>query len=152
MNVTLLIVHALCAVFLLGALTHQSISAVWPRRPGETDFVARYRGANAPGYTDAVIVFYLITAILGGIVYAAYRVQARPALEAVGDLPTVGLFELKEHFLVIAFGVLPAYWYFWRRRPEYRATRAILAVFLAANVWFGFIAGHIVNNVRGVVG
>lgn len=152
MYVTLLIIHVISAVFLIGALTHQSFAALWPRRPGETNFVARYRGVNAAGYTEAIILAFLVTAILGSIVYPAYRVQVRPALEDLGDLFTVGIFELKEHYLTIAFGVLPAYWYFWRRKPEYRGTRAVLALFLAANVWFGFVVGNLVNNARGLVG
>ncbi len=152
MNVTLLIIHVLSAVFLLGALTHQSLSAVLPRRPGEANFVARYRGVNAAGYTDAVVVVFLITAILGSYIYPIYRIQVRPALEDLGDLRTIGIFELKEHFITIAFGLLPAYWYFWRRRPEYRGTRAILATFLALDVWFAFLVGNLVNNTRGLVG
>jgi len=35
MNITLLIIHGLLAVMLLGAITHQSFNTVWPRRPGE---------------------------------------------------------------------------------------------------------------------
>ena len=152
MNVTLLIIHVLSAVFLLGALTHQTFSTLWSRRPSETNFVARYRGVNAAGYTDAIVVAYLITALLGSYIYTTYRVQVRPALEDSGDLYTIGIFELKEHFMTIALGVLPAYWYFWRRRPEYRGARAILTLYLAATVWFGFLVGNLVNNVRGLVG
>ena len=152
MNVTLLVIHGICALALVGATTHQALVVLWPRRPGENNFVARYRGVNAPGYTDAVVVLYIITAIFGAIVYTIYRIQVRPALEDVGDLATVGLFELKEHFLAITAASLPAYWYYWRKRPDARMTRAALALLLAGNVWFGFIAGNIVNNVRGLVG
>jgi hypothetical protein len=151
MNVALLMIHALCAVFLLGATTHQAFSAFWPRRPGQNDFLARYRGVNAAGYTDAVVIAFLITFLLGSIVYTVYRIEVRPPLEDLGDLPTIGLFELKEHFLAITLGVLPAYWYFWRKRPDARLMRGILALFLALNVWWAFIVGLIVNNVRGFV-
>jgi hypothetical protein len=149
MNIALLILHGLSAVFLLGALTHQTASAVWPRRPGQTDFVARFRGVNGQGYATAVVVIFLATAILGGIIYTTYRVEVRPPLEALGDLPTIGLFELKEHYLAIAAGMLPAYWYFWKRRPDLRAARAIVTIIIAATVWWGFVIGNIVNNVRG---
>ncbi len=149
MNVALLIIHGLFAVALLGAVTHQAMGAVWPRRPGQTDFVARFRGVNGVGYTNAVIVLYVITFVLGGVIYTTYRIEVRPPLEALQDLPTVGLFELKEHFLAMAGGMLPAYWYFWKRRPEQRASRTMITVILALVVWFSFIAGHIVNNVRG---
>jgi hypothetical protein len=149
MNIALLILHGLSAVFLLGALTHQTASAVWPRRPRQTDFVARFRGVNGQGYATAVVVIFLATAILGGIIYTIYRVEVRPPLEALGDLPTIGLFELKEHYLAIVAGMLPAYWYFWKRRPDLRAARAIVTIIIAATVWWGFVIGNIVNNVRG---
>jgi hypothetical protein len=149
MNILLLIVHGLCAVFLLGALTHQTFSAVWPRRPGQTNFVARYRGVNAQGYATAVVIAFALTATLGGVIYTTYRVEVRPPLEALMDLPTIGLFELKEHFLSIAAGMLPAYWYFWKRRPDLKAARAMVTLVIAAIVWWSFVVGNIVNNVRG---
>src|SRR5687767_1423428 len=101
MNIALLIIHGLMAVLLLGALTHQALAVVWPRRPGQTDFVARFRGVNGAGYTNAVVVFFVATFIMGSIIYTTYRVEVRPPLEAIQDLPTVGLFELKEHFLAM---------------------------------------------------
>jgi hypothetical protein len=45
---------------------------------------------------------------------------------------------------------LPAYWYFWRRTQDYPQTRAWLTGLLASTVWFSFIVGHILNNVRGL--
>ncbi len=149
MNIALLITHGLFAVALLGALTHQALGTVWPRKPGQRDFVARFRGVNGVGYTDAVIVLYIATFIMGGIVYTIYRIEVRPPLEALQDLPTVGLFELKEHFLAFGLAMLPAYWFFWHRRPEQRLTRTMITVLLALIVWWSFLVGHIVNNVRG---
>ena len=149
MNIALLIVHGLMAVLLLGALTHQAFAVVWPRRPGQTDFVARFRGVNGAGYTNAIVVLFVATFIMGSIIYTTYRVEVRPPLEAIQDLPTVGLFELKEHFLAMMLAMLPAYWYFWKRRPEERQARTMMTVILALTVWFGFIVGHIVNNARG---
>ena len=151
MTIAFLIVHGLVAVFLLGAVTHQAMAAVWPRKPGQTDFVARFRGVNGAGYTNAVVVLFIATFILGGIVYVFYRTQVRPSLEALRDLRTVGLFELKEHYLAIALGMLPGYWYYWKRRPDARKTRAAITVILALSVWAGFIIGHIINNVRGLM-
>ena len=149
--ITLLIVHGLFAVFLLGALTHQALASVWPRKPGQSDFVARFRGVNGAGYTNAVIVLFIATFVLGGWVYTYYRTQVRPPLEALRDLRTVGLFELKEHYLAIALAMLPGYWYYWRRRPDARRTRAAITIILALSVWAGFIIGHIINNVRGLM-
>jgi hypothetical protein len=150
-NIFLLIVHGLVAVALMGAVTHQACAAAWPRKPGQTDFVSRFRGVNGVGYVNAVIVLYLITFIIGGYIYIFYRIEVRPPLEVLGDLPTIGLFEIKEHFLAIALGMLPAYWYYWKRRPENKAARVGTTLVLAFAVWIGFIFGHIVNNVRGLL-
>jgi hypothetical protein len=151
MNIILLIFHGIFAVLLLGAITHQMLTTVWPRKPGETNFVARFRGVNGAGYTNAIVVLYVITFIIGGYIYIFYRIQVRPPLEALLDLPTIGVFELKEHFLAIGLGMLPAYWYFWKRRPEDRLARTGLTTVLAFAVWVGFLGGHFVNNVRGIL-
>ena len=47
--------------------------------------------------------------------------------------------------------MLPAYWYFWRapQVAEYQNTRAVLTAMLAFIVWWGFVVGHILNNIRG---
>jgi len=47
--------------------------------------------------------------------------------------------------------MLPAYWYFWRapQVAEYQNTRAVLTALLAFIVWWGFVVGHILNNIRG---
>jgi len=151
MNITLLIVHGLVAVLLLGAITHQAASAAWPRKPGERDFVSRYRGVNGAGYTDVVVILFVLNFILGSYIYVIYRIEVRPPLEILRDLPTIGIFEMKEHILAVVLGMLPAYWYYWTKRPDMPRTRTILAVFLALSVWFGFLVGHFVNNVRGFI-
>jgi hypothetical protein len=48
-------------------------------------------------------------------------------------------------------GLLPAYWYFWRKPfgEEHPRTRAALTLILAFIVWWSFVVGHIVNNIRG---
>jgi hypothetical protein len=45
--------------------------------------------------------------------------------------------------------MLPAYWYFWRRTQDYPSTRAWITGIICFSVWFGFLGGHILNNVRG---
>ena len=63
-----------------------------------------------------------------------------------------GSFELKEHLASVALGTLPAYWWYWRQ-PAADASavrvRAILTAMLAFVVWWNFLVGHIVNNIRG---
>jgi hypothetical protein len=95
---------------------------------------------------------FLTTAILGGIIYTNYRIGARLTLERGRFWKTFGAFELKEHIVTIGLAVLPAYWYFWRAplREEYARTRAMLTTVLGFVVWWGFLVGHLANNVRGL--
>ena len=45
---------------------------------------------------------------------------------------------------------LPAYWFFWRRTQDFPQTRMWLTGLLVFSVWFSFVVGHILNNVRGL--
>lgn len=153
MNTTtvLLIVHGLLAVALLGAITHQVLSVWVPARKPAGSFVGRFRGVPSASYTNAIIVLYVLTAILGGIIYPAYRLEVRIVLEQLALAPQNGAFELKEHFAVIGLAILPAYWYYWRQplAAEHARTRAVLTAMLAFIVWWNFLVGHILNNIRG---
>ena len=151
MIVFLLIVHGLLAVALLGAITHQAIGAWIPISQPADSFVARARSVSAPAYTNAIVVLYLVTAILGGVIYAEYRISVRIVLEQLEVWAVNGTFELKEHFVAIGSGMLPAYWFYWRRPldPLHARPRAILTLLLAFIVWWGFLVGHVVNNIRG---
>jgi len=149
----LLICHSILAVTLLGALTHQSISIWWPARAGSNSgFVTSLRSVHAAKYVNAVIVLYLATAIIGGFfLYPTYRVFVRTFLERLGRLPVVGSFELKENLTAIGLGLLPAYWYYWRQplAPEHARNRGLVTLFLTLIVWWGFLVGHVINNIRG---
>ncbi|HTN69511.1 MAG TPA: hypothetical protein VMO00_00300 [Methylomirabilota bacterium] len=151
MIVALLIIHALLAVTLLGAITHQTISVWLPMRKTAGSFVGRMRSVPAGSYVNAIIVLYLITAILGGIIYPEYRLSIRVVLQQLRLNVPNGLFELKEHFVAVGLGMLPAYWYFWRQplANDYARTRAVLTAILAFIVWWSFLVGHILNNIRG---
>jgi len=151
MMVALLIIHALMAVTLLGAITHQTISVWLPMRKTAGSFVGRMRSVPAGSYVNAIIVLYLITAILGGIIYPEYRLSIRVVLQQLRLNVPNGLFELKEHFVAVGLGMLPAYWYFWRQplANDYARTRAVLTAILAFIVWWSFLVGHILNNIRG---
>jgi hypothetical protein len=60
------------------------------------------------------------------------------------------MFELKEHVLALSLALLPAYWYFWHHAsPANRVARAVTTSFIACAVWWGFLTGHIINNIRG---
>ena len=153
MNTTtvLLIIHGLLAVALLGAVTHQAVSVWVPARKPAGSFTGRFRSVPGAGYTNAIIVLYLLTAILGGIVYAEYRIEVRVVVEQLGLWKQNGAFDLKEHFAAVGLGILPAYWYYWRQplAAEHARTRAVLTAMLAFIVWWNFLVGHILNNIRG---
>ena len=150
MFTVLLIVHGLVAVALLGAITHQTASVWWPaRRPA--GFVGRFRSVPATSYAGAIVVLYLCAVVLGSIIYPEYRISIRVVLEQLELWKANGAFELKEHFVTVGLGVLPAYWFFWRAplAEEHARTRAALTAILAFIVWWNFLTGHIVNNIRG---
>jgi hypothetical protein len=148
-----MIVHGLCAVALLGALSHQAMSVLMPVRQGTGPggIVTRFRAVPGAGYAAAVCVLWVVTFIFGAYIYTKYRMYVRIPIEAQGFWKTQGVFELKEHLATIGLGLLPIYWLFWKdaRNPEYDSARRWLTVVLAVMVWFMFLVGHIVNNVRG---
>jgi len=147
----LLILHGLCAVALLGALTHQTISVLWPARQRTGSFMSSVRSVPSATYTNAIIVLFVVTALLGGIIYAEYRITVRIMLQDYRMHVPEGAFELKEHVLAIGLGLLPAYWYYWHgsRAKDYAATRAIVTALLAVIVWYSFVTGHVLNDIRG---
>jgi hypothetical protein len=152
MWITLVIVHGLLAFLLLGAITHQVVSVWAPVRAPAGNFVARFRAVGSANYVNAVVVLYVATAIMGGIIYTNYRITARLTLEQGHYWKSFGAFELKEHFIAIGLALLPAYWYFWRASPDAGTarTRNMLTTLLAFVIWWGFLTGHIVNNIRGL--
>ena len=147
----LLIVHGLLAIALLGALTHQAMAVLTPKRQVAGNFVHRFRTVPAAGYATAICVLWVLTFIMGAWIYAKYRVSVRLPLEQAGFWKTLGVFELKEHVVTLGLAALPAYWCFWRNagNPAYDSARKWLTVVLAGMIWFSFLVGHVVNNVRG---
>jgi hypothetical protein len=150
MITTLLIIHALLAVALLGGITHQTLAAF--RKPAvPTNFIGRYANVDGSAYTNAMVVLYIATAILGDIVYAPYRLEIRTALEDLNLPMANGIFEIKEHFIAIGLFMLPAYWLYWRTplRAEFAGARKYMTAILAFFIWYGFLVGHILNNIKG---
>jgi len=153
MTTALLIIHGLVAVALLGGLTHQAFAACWPARTGET-FFSSFRAVRGAAYTNAVIGLYVVSAILGGAIYPVYRLYVRTYLEAAQLWEINGSFEIKEQFVAVGLGMLPFYWLVWRRPLEEKlaGARAATTAVLCFIVWYGFLTGHVLNNVRGVFG
>ena len=149
----LFVLHGLCAVLLLGAITHQALSVWWPvKGGGNPTFMARFRAVKAANYVNAVIVLFIVTFALGAIVYPNYRIGARVFMENLRMSAAVGSFEVKEHLVSFALGLLPAYWYFWKdpAAKDQVRTRKIIVLLMAVFVWAGFLVGHVLNNIRGV--
>jgi hypothetical protein len=151
MNTFLLIVHGLVAVALLGAVTHQATAALRGHGPGGASFVRRYVAVNQRTFTRAVVCLFVATLMLGAIIYPYYRLNVRIDFEDMGLARAVGLFELKEHFAGIALGVLPLYALAWRSElaDTHRPLRVAIALLLVFVVWWNFIVGHVLNNIRG---
>ena len=155
MIVVLLILHGLLAVALLGAITHQALSVLTISRAarGRWTFIDRFRGVDATAYTTPIVVLFVVTAIGGALLYPQYRVDVRPSLEDTQNVAANGVFEIKEHLVAIGLGLLPAYWLFWRQphAPEAAAPRRYLTWLLAFFVWWSFVVGHVLNDIRGLL-
>lgn|SRR6185436_11928156 len=158
MIVVLLLLHGLLAVALLGAITHQALS-VLPLAPAQArrSFVGRFRSVNGPAYATPIVVLFVVTAIGGALLYPQYRIDVRPALEDMQNAAANGVFEIKEHLIAIGLGLLPAYWLLWQQPDNAQApgaastARRALTWLLALFVWWGFIIGHVLNNIRGML-
>ncbi len=150
---TLLILHGLIAVALMGGITHQAMAACWPARTADT-FVDSFRAVNAARYTNANIVLFIVVFVLGAVVYPSYRIVVSPYLVNARLTAINGGFEVKEQFAAVALGMLPLYWLVWRQplEPRHATARAAITAMLCFVVWYSFLVGHILNNVRGVFG
>jgi hypothetical protein len=98
-----------------------------------------------------VIALYLITALAGAFLYGPYRLSVLPFFYGHGLKLFGGIFELKEHFVVIGLALLPVYWLLWKKVPlteQVRFRTAVTAI-LAAFVWYSFLVGHVLNNLKG---
>jgi hypothetical protein len=150
---TLLIIHGLIAVVLLGGLTHQAAAACWPAK-NKHSLLASFRSVTGARYTSTTIVLYLVTGLLGALIYPTYRLAVRPYLESAQLFTINGTFEVKEQFVAVGLGMLPLYWLVWRTplEPKLASARAAITALLCFIVWYSFLAGHILNNVRGLFG
>jgi hypothetical protein len=147
----LLILHGLVAVALLGAITHQML-AVWaPSDARPRSFFGRFRAVQPAGYANAIVVLYAGTALLGAIVYLYFKVDIQPDLERDRHWHALGFFDLKEDFVSIGLGLLPAYWISWRRpfADERGRAAAAITTILGFIVWWSFLVGHVVNDIKG---
>src|SRR5215813_2559661 len=146
----LLIIHGILAVFLLGAITHQALGVAWPVTKKGSGFFQSVRGVNGMSYTNAVVLLFVVTFALGCIIYPTYRVSVRTVLQEYHFYKPEGAFEMKEHLLALSLALLPIYWFLWSKTSEAnRTARAVLTGLIAVAVWWGFLTGHVINNIRG---
>ena len=64
----------------------------------------------------------------------------------------MGFLDLKEDFVAIGLGLLPAYWICWRGTDNcqhHHLTASALTILLGFIVWWSFIVGHVMNDIRG---
>jgi hypothetical protein len=154
MIVVLLIAHGLLAVALLGAITHQAVGVIArATAQGQRTFVNRFRSVNGPAYATPIVVLFVVTAVGGALLYPQYRIDVRPVLEDTQNSAANGVFEIKEHLIAIGLGLLPAYWLLWQQPLDAAAATARRAVtwLLAFFVWWSFIVGHVLNDIRGLL-
>ncbi len=149
---TLLILHALVGVALLGGITHQAVSLLRARPDRNGNFLQRYAGVSPPPFTTAVIALYVTNMVLGALLYPSYRLNVRIPFEEMSLGWAIGLFELKEHFAGIGLGALPFYAYTWRpdSHAAHRRDRLGITLLLGVIVWWDFVVGHVLNNLRGL--
>jgi hypothetical protein len=146
----LLIVHGILAVLLLGAITHQALGVLWPVTKRGGGFFNAVRGVNGMSYTNAIVFLFVVTFVLGCIIYPPYRVNVRTILQEYRLFKPEGAFEVKEHLLALSLALLPVYWLFWHKASAAnRVARAALTSFITVAVWWGFLTGHVINNIRG---
>src|SRR5215472_19130095 len=81
-------------------------------RPGS--FFGRFRAVQPAGYANAIVGLYVGAAVLGSVVYLYFKVDIQPDLERDRHWHALGFFDLKEDFVAIGLGLLPAYWISWR--------------------------------------
>jgi hypothetical protein len=151
MATALLILHGLVAVALLGAITHQTLAAWTSFGARSRSFLGRFRAVQPAGYANAIVGLYVGAALLGAVVYLYFKVDIQPDLERDRHWHALGFFDLKEDFVAIGLGLLPAYWISWRQpsADERGRTEAALTTILGFIVWWGFLVGHVMNDIMG---
>ena len=157
MMIALLVLHGLCAMFLLGALSHQT-AASWRsvhgvsttgRTPTLSGGFAAVRGSL---YADAVVISYVLTMLLGDVVYGPYRVDVKTMLFDLQLWSWNGVFEIKEHLVAIGLFLLLPYRALWHAPllTTQTLSRRMLTTILAAIAWYAMVAGHLLNNLKGI--
>ena len=145
----LLVLHAGAAIVLIGAATHHALQMRHYLR-GHFQRVALEKT-----YAKVVSVAYVITFVLGAMVYPSYRVQVRGLYLDRYAPAYSGLFDMKEVYAsltltvavglgALAFTLRPA------ESPALARVYALMSLLVCAVVWFDVIAGLLITSVRGL--
>jgi hypothetical protein len=78
------------AVALLGAITHQTLATCAPPRVKPLSFSGRFRAVPGAGFTNAIVILYLISWLLGAVVYLYFKVDVQPNFERDRHLHGLG--------------------------------------------------------------
>jgi|GEM_PF-2624551 len=154
MMIFILILHGVCAIFLLGALSHQA-TATWRRKPAAgrpSGVVTGFAAVRAPLYATSIAVSYVLTMVLGDVVYGPYRVDVKTMLFDLELWHWNGVFEIKEHLVAQGFYLLVPYMILWKAPLDatFTRSRTVLTNLLTVIVWYALVAGHLLNNLKGV--
>src|SRR5690606_29376023 len=103
--------------------------------------------------TNTVVILYIITFVGGGIIYPTYVMDVKSSLIDAAMNPPIGAFEIKEHLAVFGLAMLPSYWWFWKRSEptEHVLARQMNTSVIAFIVWWSFIVGYVLNNIKGLI-
>lgn len=146
----LLILHALCAILLLGSTTHNVLIS------------ARYLKGHFKKvrleklYVKVGGVAYGLTFLLGALIYPSYRYHVRdqyfdPQLPWASNL-----FDIKEHWSAVGLALFVALYLLSRQLDPPKAPRSslffyvFLSLCIALIVWFSLISGLLLTSLKSV--
>jgi hypothetical protein len=145
----LLVLHAGGSIVLIGAATHHALQMRHYLR-------GRFgREKLEKLYAKVVSVAYVLTFILGGLLYPSYRIHVRGYYLDRHAPAFSGLFDIKETYasltlmVAVALGAL-AFTLRPAETPALVRVYAVMSFVVCAVVWFNVIAGLLVVSVRGV--
>jgi hypothetical protein len=144
----LLVLHAAGSIVLIGASTHHALQMRHYFRGVFT------RERLEKTYAKVVSVAYVVTFILGAMLYPTYRVNVRAFFLDAHEPSMSALFDLKETYasltlvVAVALGALaltlrPA------KAPALARVYAAMSLIVCGVVWFDCIAGVLVLSARG---
>lgn len=147
---TLLILHTIFAVVLVGAMTHNFFLMINYFR-GNINRLRLHNRYVLYGFVSFIFT-YLFTGVL---IYPTFRVRVRyDYLDK--SLPWVtGLFEIKEHWLSVALVIFIAY-YLLNRFLDLRRDRhlvkmySILGIILSIIIWYATVASFIIGSYKSI--